>query len=191
MATTYYLLIEDVCNVNSDSNAHVDYVYFGTFEEVYNEMKRLYEETVDDGWDNRFFDDVECDNACVSMDASVLGYDCHIAWSTVGCGPIPNRGGMSVVVKGHAFDGDVEIELLDAFARDEMATQRMMEAFGKELAKPSFYPGWDPDYCDLDSDHALATVETMDEVVQFDIIRVVAWNGEIIHDIYRGFEYIG
>ena len=189
-----YLLVEDSCNMDNDVMAHMDYVYFGTMEEVRDQMKSRYQHEKKHGWDHAEIDwnDPEPQDSYASLWDDNDSYDCHICWWVLECGPKPDHGGMYLVVKGHALEGGgIEVNLCGAYTDDRLATQRMMALFGAELAHPSFYSGWDPDYCELDGKHALATVETMDEVIQFDVITVFDWRGEAINHIYRHFEYIG
>ena len=59
------------------------------------------------------------------------------------------------------------------------ASCKIEELYNDELANPSFYAGWDPEYCVLDENHAELTVETMDSVVNIVIAdtihKAVSW----------------
>lgn len=185
-----YLLVEDNCNMENDVMAHMDYVYFGTEEEVREEMERRYKADVTSyDWDHH---DTNDHGAYLWDDVDDCGYDRHISWSMIDCGPKPEEGGLYLLTKGIAHDGGgVDVLLYGAHTDERRAKRDMLTSFGLELTNPSFYAGWDPEYCELDGDHALATVETMDMVVKFDVIQVIRWDGGVIHEIDRSFGYIG
>jgi len=74
-----------------------------------------------------------------------------------------------VVIKTVAIDtGGIRMETVGADTMED-ASSIIREEYQKEMRCPSFYAGWDPEYCEIDERHAELSVETRDSVVHMTI----------------------
>lgn len=192
-----YLLVCDDCN--GDGNSNVEYVMCGTIDEVRDEMRHQYEDCLkypaecfvdgDVEWDDS---EIGEDHAWMGVDTDKLGYDRHISWWLVKVGPKPDRGPMYALVKGINNDGGgITTDIRGAWSNLHDAQQVMLMEYGRELTNPSFYAGWDPEYCECGAMHALCEVETMDMTVSLDLLEVVNACNRVVGELGTQFEYLG
>ena len=74
-----------------------------------------------------------------------------------------------VVIKTIAVDGGgIRMETVGADTMED-ASLIIREEFQKEMRCPSFYAGWDPEYCVFGELNARLSVETLDSVVHMTI----------------------
>ena len=183
----YYVLVEDKCNFKYDGNTELGYVYFGTEKEVREEMNDRYEACKEYGWDHCYHGEFD-----MSLHDDNDYYDCHIAWWMEQCPDFDPKKTNCILMKGIAHDGGgVSTSIVGTYTSLYDGERALTKAFGNELVNPSQLNGWDLDYCEIDSEHAIASVETMDAVVSFDLLAVRHWNHGIINDIGHWFDYLG
>ena len=98
-----------------------------------------------------------------------------VSWWTLDLGDDPYAIIKTITLEG----GGVESFVVGHAKTRGEASYKVEELYNDELANPSFYAGWDPEYCVLDEDHAELSVETMDSVVNIVIAdtvhKAVSW----------------
>lgn len=113
-------------------------------------------------------------------DTDAMGYARSLVWYQLDVGDDE-----WVVLKAVAHDGGgIDVDAIGH--ADDWDTAKLMlnDAYAEELASPSFYAGWDEEYCFVRGGHAQLSVETMDSVVD---LRIVNTRQTFVG---RGFEYL-
>ena len=197
MSDKLYLLVCDDCY--GDGESKVEYVMCGTKEDVLDEMRNEYEtcsglpaKCFDDGDVEWTYKDKGQDSAWLSVDTEEIGCDRHIGWWMVELGAKPDNGPLFALVKGVNNDGGgIDVNLLGTYTDFDLGQRAMLHEYGMELVKPSFYAGWDPEYCRCDATSAVCEVETMDMTVSLDLLTVVNYANRTCEKIEVSFEYLG
>lgn len=187
--SNYYVLVQDECNIDYVGDSNVFYAHFGTEDEVREEMVKRYEEAL------KYYEwplhDCGEDGASLSEGDS-CDYDCHISWHMMACPGFEPKVTNHILARGVAHEGGgITTEVLGAYGTIYDAERALMRAFGRELADPSEGIDYDPESCELECNHALATSETRDATVSFDILTVGDHMHDIINEIEHWFRYLG
>ena len=179
-----FLLIRDDCD--GDGVSSVCYEEIGTKEGLRKVMREEFASEIGEPaieyadatvhWDEASLED---DRACMWVQGNDLSSR-HISWWMV-----PVTGRYALVMLDVKDGGGIEVKQLGAFDSELDAIMALGREYRKELEHPTFYAGWDPEYCGHDETSAELTVETMDAAVYLNVIDTSKT------ELYFGFEYLG
>ena len=163
-----------ICNdCNGDGVSAVTLEQFGTKYELSDRMYREFANEVGKDpyefsdarfrWDGAVFED---DGASVWMNDASLG-DRHVSWWQLGLDGTRRY----VLIRIHVEDGGgLTVKCLGSYDERKAACVELRHRYELEVEHPSFYAGWDPEYCECDDGYAELTVETMDAQVSLVVL---------------------
>lgn len=119
-------------------------------------------------------------SACLWDDTDCMGCARSLVWY-----PLDVGDDEWVVLKAVAHDtGGIDVEAIGHTDDRDTAKLVLNNAYAEELSNPSYYAGWDEEYCFVRGGHAQLSVETMDSVVDLCIVNTRQTF------VGRGFEYL-